>query len=124
MLNPSLLAQFTGSESFTEYGPIVLTEGMVYVARNGGSAAGAGAFWLLDIATSYRSVPAVRREPFQVYKLTKNKTGSGAVVTVEDGNENIVHRQRIPYTDFDFANGGDTFTFWLIEGTALLPSEY
>jgi hypothetical protein len=124
MLNKSSLLNFSGSETFTKYGPIVLTQGMVYVAKNGGSTAGAGAFWLLDIATSYRFVPAVKREPFQVYKLTKNKTGSGAVVTVEDGNNNVVHTQRIPYTDFDFANGGDAFTFWLTDGTALLPSEY
>ena len=49
-----------------------------------------------------------------------------AVFTVEDGNDKVVYRQAIPYTDFDFS-GGDVFTLWAVMGearTVMLPSEY
>lgn len=124
MLNQSTLSNFSGSETFTRHAGLILTDGMLYVANNGGKGDNS-AFWLLDVAASYKFVPAVAREPFQVYKLTKNKSGSGATVTVEDGSDKVVFTQRIPVTDFDFAGAGGTeFVFWVVDGTALLPSEY
>lgn len=125
MLNTQTLAGFSGSEQFTKYlGGLLLTDGARYLAENGGTGENGSAWWLMDIVASYRCVPAVRREPFQVYKLIKNKRGSGAKVEVEDGNGKVVYRQRIPYTDFDFANGGSVFAFWCVNGTVMLPGEY
>lgn len=123
MLNSNSLSQFTGSEEYTQFGRFLLTQGARYVAEHGGRGEAGSAWWLMDLIASYLFVPRVRAEAFQVYNLTKNKSGSGAKVTVEDGNGNAVFTQRIPYTDFDFS-GGETFTLWCIDGTILLPSEY
>lgn len=123
MLNKSTLAHFTGSETFTRHIGVLLTEGALYVAQNGGTGDNS-AFWLMDIIASLRLDKKAAREEFQVCKLTKK--GAGAVFTVEDGNDKVVYRQTIPYTDFDFS-GGDTFTLWAVMGetrTVMLPSEY
>ena len=47
-------------------------------------------------------------------------TSGNAMVTVEDGNYNQLAKQNIPYTDFPLMD----FTFWLVNGILLLPSEY
>lgn len=124
MLNQSTLSQFNGSETFTKHMGVVLTEGALYVAKNGGKGAEKSAFWLFDIIASLRFDKKAAREDFQVCKLAKK--GTGAVFTVEDGNDNQVYKQAIEYTDFDFT-GGDVFTLWAVMGearTVMLPSEY
>ena len=123
MLNSSTLENFTGSATFTRHMGVVLTEGALYVAKNGGTGNNS-AFWLMDVIASLRFVKKAACEAFQVCKLTKK--GTGAVFTVEDGNDKVVYRQAIPYTDFDFS-GGDVFTLWAVMGearTVMLPSEY
>lgn len=124
MINQFTLNQFNGSETFTKHMGVRLTEGALYVAKNGGAGAGKSAVWLFDIIASLRFDKKAAREAFQVCKLTKK--GTGAVFTAEDGNDKQVYKQEIEYTDFDFS-GGDTFTLWAVMGetrTVMLPSEY
>lgn len=89
------LAHFSGSDEFTRTSRrMVVTSGVKYLADK------AGAYWLIDLIDSHQFNPRVAREPFQVWTLTLNKSGSGAKVEAEDGNGNRIAVQRIPYTDF------------------------
>ena len=125
MLNPLTLANFYGTETYTRHlGGIKLTDGALYVAKNGGMGQGAGAFWLMD---KFSFPPAkVKREPFVTGKLTPDGKG-GATFVMDDGNGNVLHREKIDFTDFDFANAGaeiEGFALWLVDGVLMLPSEY
>ena len=83
----------------------------------------AGAYWLLDVIASHNLCnPRLQHEAFQCWTLTRNKTGSGAVVRCTDGNEPATKlaTQRIPYTDFPLPS----ITIWCVTSTMMLPSEY
>ena len=111
----SNLPQFTDTENWHKFSilsKLLATDGAMYVAKS------CGAFWLLDIIVSFQRMPKVQREPFQVYKLTV-KDGKG-IVTVEDGNNNEIHSQKIPFTDFPL----DEITLWVTNNVVMLPSEY
>lgn len=123
-LDSATLAQFTGSENFIRYSNLfkktILTDGAEYVAEK------AGAYWLLDVISSHQSKLA--NQGFQVWKLIPNKTGSGAKVVCEDGNNNRLVGQSIPFTDFPFINN-EEFVLWAVANeiggiTIMLPSEY
>ena len=110
------LDQFTGGDEWTRHSlnrNILYTEGVRYLAET------AGAYWLLDIIASVQHLAKVRAEEFQVWTLTLNKTGNGAVVKCDDGNGNVVYTQRIPFTDFPLPSVKLYFTNTVI----LLPSE-
>ena len=113
------LAHFSGSDEYTRTSSrMVITEGVKYLAEN------AGAFWLIDLIDSHQITPSVGREPFQVWTLTRNKSGSGAKVEATDGNGKRIAVQRIPYTDFPlqsvklFCTSGGT-----INRVTMLPGE-
>lgn len=75
-------------------------------------------YWFLDIVVSYQIHPKVRKEEFQVWKL--KKTGdSTAIVICEDGNDNKVVSQKIPFTDFEAQEA----TLWVENKVIYLPSE-
>ena len=116
-LDPSLLAQFTGSEQFYRHGlvkDIVFTEGVKYVAD------AAGAYWLLDeIALAQKFQPSVIAEEFQVWDL-KVAADQSAVLSCGDGNGREVFSKQIKWTDFSTPS----ITFYVCNGTILLPSEY
>ena len=102
MLNQNILRGFTGTESYTRHTfGYTLTDGARYVAENGGTGNGT-AWWLMDLIASLSFDKRASKEPFQVFNLQKIRDKE-AVVTVEDGNERIIYRQEIPYTDFDFS---------------------
>lgn len=95
---------------------VLYTDGALFVAET------AGAFWLLDeIALANRYQRKVVREEFQVWKLSVN--GAKSTLTCEDGNDNLVWRKPIPFTDFPL----DVFTFWAESDgenlVIMLPSE-
>jgi hypothetical protein len=74
-------------------------------------------YWFVDVVVSYQ--PELQGEEFQVWKL--QKTGeSSAIVTCEDGNDNILKSQVIEYTDFE----PDEATVWVEFNVILLPSEH
>ena len=77
-------------------------------------------YWLLDVIASYQFKSKMRNQDMQVWKFERSKTGDGGKVTCEDGNNNLLVSQRIPYSDIDAQEA----TFWLIDKTILLPTEY
>ena len=108
--------QFTGGDNFFAHKlnrNILYTEGVRQMAED------CGAYWLIDIIASYQ-YGRVKSQPFQTWKLTLNKTGNGAKIVCEDGNENKIVSQRIPFTVFKYKEA----TLWCVDGTILLPSEY
>ena len=116
-LNPTDLAQFTGTEQWYRHGinrNVLFTDGAKYVADQ------AGAYWLLDeIAIIQPYDKNVAAEEFQVWKLTV-KPDNSATLVCEDGNDNVVYTKAIEYTDFP----PDGITLYFCSNTILLPSEY
>ena len=117
------LAQFTGTEHHYKHAlmrNVLYSDGAKYVADAG------GAHWLLDIIASMQLDAKVRKEEFQVWKLTldddqETRIGmSSAVLTCEDGNGNEVYRQIIDYTDFPLPE----IRFYYTNNVIHLPSEY
>jgi hypothetical protein len=106
------LTHFYGSETFTKFGNSILTEGVRYLTDS------ADCFWLLDIINSIQTLPRVKAEYFQTFKLTVKNNKAKVLVT--DGNDKILYTQNIEYTDFPL----DEITLWRVHGTIMLPSEY
>ena len=74
-------------------------------------------YWLFDVIVSYQLEQST--EEFQVWKLTKLK-GNEYKIIGEDGNNNVLITQIIPYSDFPL----ESITIWLVDGVAMIPSEY
>lgn len=110
------LKQFTGSEEWYRHAfnrGVIYTQGVRYVADQ------AGAYWLLDeIALAQLAIPAVKAEPFQVWKL--DVKGSRAILLCEDGSDTRVFSKEITFTDFPEPG----VTLWFADNIILLPSEY
>ena len=97
-----------------------LTDGAFFLDQN-------GAGWLIDaILIVNRLKPLAQKTAgFQHWTLKKNKTGSGAVLTCDDGGyeggkPKVVYRQKIEYTDFPLPE----VKLYLTDGVLLLPGEY
>ena len=116
-LNTIARAQFNGSEQFYRHSinrKVIYTEGAQYVAEHG------GAYWLLDeIALIQPYNSAVAAEEFQVWTLKVDSENHTAVLTCDDGNDNIVFTKDIPFTDFPLPQ----IQFYFENGTICLPSE-
>jgi hypothetical protein len=116
-LTHSDLRQFTGSEHWYRHGinrKVIYTDGAKYLADTG------NAYWLLDeIAIVQRCEARAAIEEFQVWRLTVNRDRS-ALLTADDGNDNIIYREEIAYTDFPL----NDITLYYQNNTILLPSEY
>lgn len=110
------LSQFTGTETWHRHGlipDILYTDGAKYVAET------LGAYWLLDTIAISQLMKSVRAEEFQVWTL-KVPEGEKPVIECSDGNENIIFRNRLSYTDFPLSE----MTLWFTNNVILLPSEY
>ena len=93
---------------------ILFTDGAKYVADQG------EAYWLLDeIAFTQHSQKRLARQPFQVWKLTVNPDHTG-VITVEDGNYNVILTKALEYTDFP----APEITLWYSNNVIYLPAEH
>ena len=75
-------------------------------------------WWFMDVILSYQGMPKVLAEEFQCWKLYKVKDCKYKV-TMDDGNDNIVIMQTIPFSDFPY----DMATIWLEYNTLMLPKE-
>ena len=109
------LKQFSGGGEFYRnplFRDYVYTEGVRHLAEQ------AGAYWWIDYILSYQLDPKLVVQPFQVWKMVVQD--DSAAVTVEDGNDNQIATLTISYTNFPLGE----ITFWLIDKTLLLPSEY
>lgn len=96
------LPHFTGTEGYTNLSypwlrsRFLLTDGAKYLAET------AKAFWLMDAIASHQTNSQVAAEPFQVWELAVNEQKQ-AILTCTDGNEKVLVRQEIPYSDFPLA---------------------
>ena len=109
------LNQFTGTDQFYRHGlcrNVTYSEGVKYLAET------AGAYWLIDKVATNQLVPKIKAEEFQSWKL-RVKDGS-AVLTCDDGNENIIHSEEITFTDFPL----DEIDLWFANNVIYLPSEH
>lgn len=88
-----------------------LTDGCDYL-RNA-----CNCYWLFDLMLSYQK--QLKANDFQVWKLSRIK-GDEFNIVCEDGNNSILLKQHIPFSDFPLNN----ISIWLINGVAMLPSEY
>jgi hypothetical protein len=115
-LTETTLRQFTGSENWYRHGinrNVSFTDGAKFVADEG------GAYWLLDIiALCQFHGGRVAAEPFQVWNL-RVQSDQSAILVCDDGNHNVLHLQRIPFTDFPL----DEIELWFENHVIYLPSE-
>lgn len=116
-LTPATLQQFSGTEQWYRHSlarHILYTDGVQYMAEHG------GAYWLIDeIALAQHRTSNLARKPFQVWRLTVHADHS-AMLTCDDGNEQLLRRKTIAYTDFPLAE----ITLYVTNQVILLPSEY
>lgn len=74
-------------------------------------------YWLFDIIASYHG--QLKNEEFQSWCLKRTQDTSFKI-SCSDGNNNELASQDIPFSDFPL----DTITIWVVNGVAMLPSEY
>lgn len=108
------LGEFTGTENWYRHALVknmLYTDGVKYVIET------CGAYWLLDIiATEY--FPNL--EKFGGFLTIEMKSlGSTGRITVTDGNENILKKRSIAFTNFPTGS----VTFWMENNILYLPNE-
>ena len=109
------LDQFTGTEQYyfnQLFRAIKYTDGVKYLAEK------YGAYWFLDVAFSH-AIPLLKKEEFMTAELTVNDDDSADFI-LTDGNDNILARQKIEWTDFPARE----IKLFIEHGVALLPSEH
>lgn len=107
------LEQFTGTENYYKHWlGFNYTDGVKYLAEIG------QAFWLLDAIGSYQR--KFKSRAFQVWELQVKEDRKGVLTMKEDTGTPELVRQEVPYTDFPL----ESIKIWLIDGVAILPSEY
>jgi len=117
-LSEADLRQFAGgTEHYYQHrlcSRIMFTDGARYVAKEG------RATWLLNlIALSQDFEKRLRRQPFQVWKLTVNPDQTG-IINVEDGNYNHLLTIKLDYTDFP----APEVILWFSNNVIYLPAEH
>lgn len=109
------LCGFTGSEQFYRIYPnVLITEGLKYLCDQ------ARAYWLIDCLFSYQTIRNVARERFQVFDLAVNLEQQTGLISLTDGNEQVLFRQKLEYTDFPLKG----IKLYYTDQTAMLPWEY
>ena len=110
------LSRFTGTEHHYRHAlmrSVLYSDGAKYLADE------AGAHWLLDKVATLQLDPKVRAEEFQVWKLRVGE-GNTATLACDDGNDNVVHSEKIGFTDFPL----DGVDLYFANNVIHLPSEY
>jgi len=91
------LQQFIGTERYYRVRrDLMATDGVKYLAEQ------AECFWLLDLYWSHLLGIDPESHPFTVLKMSVQK--SAAYVVIEDGNDNVLAKQFVAYTDFPLAS--------------------
>ena len=111
------LKQFISTTQYWEHSipgsfRLRLTDGCNFVRQE------ASAFWLFDMIASYQYDKRVKLNPFQIWQLTRKEDHWSLECRVDDGQHMLTHR--ISYSDFPI----DHIEIWVLDGIALLPSEY
>jgi len=124
-----VLAHCTGSEGYF-HNPFMKRIGMVYTSGVKTMWEMCESYWLLEAIVSHqpKALRNAELKEFQSWKLNVNANGTG-VLTCDDGNGNVIIRQRIPMTDFPLPE----MTIWVENGcidgenmilVMLLPNEH
>jgi hypothetical protein len=104
---------YNGTENYYKYHfGLLITDGVKALVTH------FGLYWLLDIIASYN--PELYQQEFQVWTLIRQEGSTEATVVCTDGNDRILAKQFIPYTDFEATRA----EIWLEFGVILLPSEH
>lgn len=90
---------------------------MTYTEGVQAFAEGAGAYWLLDIFAT-EVFPLLKTEDFLNIEVMVKK--SKATILVDDGNDSILFKKAISFTDCPEG----TWQFFLTDNVLMLPSEY
>jgi hypothetical protein len=111
------LKQFFGTTQYWEHFipgafRLRLTDGCNFVRQE------AGAFWLFDMIASYQYDERIKLYPFQIWQLTRKEDHWSLECRRDDGQHMLT--SRISYSDFPI----DHIEIWVLDGIALLPSEY
>ena len=110
------LSLFTGTLTYTKLYPnVVLTDGACYLAST------VGCYWLFDL---FYSQLVLHGDCEEFACLILKVSSYSASVEITDGNDKVLARQKIEYTDFPL-EGITIFacqdgTYWVM----MLPSEY
>lgn len=120
------LMGFYGTEGYTRWSILfrdcVLTDGAKYLAER------CGAYWLMDVIGSVLVNDRARykKVEFSVAKLKVNNSSSdpdnlhlSATFTMEDGNDHVLYKQEIEYTDFPL----DDITLYVGLSEGRMPDE-
>lgn len=106
------LAEFHCTENYYKHWipGYVFTDGVHYLCGEG------NCMWLLDIAITH----AQNYPNNHMIVAEFRSLGDGGIVSIEDGNDNILITQKLEFADAPM----DNIVLWVIEGVVLLPSEY
>ena len=106
------LSHFIGTEQYTKgFLNVLYTDGIVFLMNNGLS-------WLVTDISSYKVHEKVKNLEFQAWTLTVKK--NKGVLTLTDGNENIILKQNYSYTNCPI----ETIKMYLVDNVLMLASEY
>jgi len=106
------LSRHTSTDGYHKYTMnLVITDGAKALADR------FECYWFVDIVVSYQR--QLKGHEFQVWHLVKYGECK-ATVTCTDGNDKVLVRQHIPFTDFT----ADEATVWVELDCILLPSEH
>ncbi len=114
-INLDVLEQFRGTEQwFTDnITGIKYTDGIKYIMDNGAS------WFASDTFVNITFLEQLEGEEFLHIKV-KKLADSEADYTIDDGNDNILYSQHIPFTDLNVPELRMYFT----DNVLMLPSEY
>jgi hypothetical protein len=114
------LKEFRGTEQYHKHlfpgkSPIILTDGCAFVREK------CQAYWLFDAILSYQLDKRLKNVPFQIWELKQQMMDLSWLLTCqEDSGKKPLLTQRLEFSDFPL----DSIRIWVIDGVALLPSEY
>ena len=109
------LAQFHGTTNYYLHWTrkYRYTDGVHYLAEN------AGAYWLIDAVVSHQTTASVRVETFQHW-LLQSEPDESWTLSATDGNEKLIAKQVIEYSDFPL----ESIELYLTDRCLMLLSEY
>ena len=108
------LAQAYGTSQYWKvYPDLLITDGVKLMAEM------CNAYWLLQDAFIWLHSDKLKGEEFIVFKLTLDE--HSALLSIEDGNYNILAKQDIPFSDFPLQEG--IIMYWC-DNVLMLPTEY
>lgn len=114
------LAEFRGTTTYHKHllpgnTPLLITDGCNFIREQ------CKAFWLFDAILSYQCHSSVKSLSFQIWRLVQMKGDmSWELMCYEDIHLEPIITQKIEYSDFPL----EEIKIWVIDGVALLPSEY